>query len=412
MAAIADPRRRHDFIARDESRLQQTRHAAVLRSASMLSVLLALLASVARMSFGEVLWCDATSAVMNRYAEARVPFVVTDVVVDAVVAGDDVIVVSGSGETRRVVRAGRRGEVETLLDIEKRIAIGGESLVTRGEHWWYGVTAVRDGVQSTVFVSDDAPPSVVPISGAALVRWLALQSETPRALEVSFARDGSPMATEINARGPLRSWHLPMLFSAVTSAALLPDGKIAVVTQQKDSSRLDLFLLGDDDHIDSVTLGYRTLLQLAIAVDDGGRIVLAVSTTDHRVVAASIDPAHPAEPLWRQLRDGVQLSSYAGELRVIAVDGGVVASWMNRSVTPPRIEASNVYATHAPAEFRAIGSVVDRGRNTSVALRVEHGEPVWTWDDGARLLMRRLPASIDGYVWIERVADWCGVRVR
>jgi hypothetical protein len=374
-------------------------------------VLLALLASAARILFGAAFWYDATSAVVGRYPETRVPFVVTDVVVDAAVAGDNVIVVSGSGEQRRVVRSGRRGEVETLLDIEKRLVSGGESLVAQGEHWWYGVTAVRDGVQSTLFVTDEGS-SVVPVSGALLVRWLPLQSESPRALEVSYASDGSPMATEINARGPLRSWHLPMLFFTATSAALLPDGRIAVVTAQKDSSHLYLFLLGDNDHIDMVSLGYRMLLQLAIAVDGGGRIVIAVSTTDHRVVAASIDPAHPAEPVWRQLREGVQLSSYAREVQVVAVAGGAVASWINRSVTPPRIEASNVYATHAPAEFRAIGPVIDRGRNTAATLRVDGGEPVWTWDDGAHLLMRRLPASIDGYVWLEHIAEWCGVRVR
>lgn len=79
---------------------------------------------------------------------------------------------------------------------------------------------------------------------------------------------------------------------------------------------------------------------------------------------------------------------------------------------PPRIEASNVYATHAPAEFRTIGPVIDRFRNTFATLRDDGGEPVWTWDDGSHLLRRRLPASIDGYVWIERIADWCGIRVR
>jgi hypothetical protein len=377
----------------------------------MLPLLLALLASAARFLFGAFLWCDAASAVMGRYPETRVPFVVTDVVVDAAVAGDNVIVVLGSGEQRRLVRSGRHGELETLLDVDKRLVSGGESLVAQGEHWWYGVTAVRDGVQSTLFVSDEGS-SVVPVSGALLARWLPLRFETPRALEVSYASDGSPMATEINARGPLRSWHVPRLFSAATSAVLLSDGRIAVVSAQKDSSHLYLFLLGDNDLIDTVSLGYMMLLQLAIAVDGRGRIVIAASTAEHRVVAASIDPAQPAEPVWRQLREGVKLSSYAREVQIVAVAGGAVASWINRSVTPPRIEASNVYATHAPAEFRTIGPVIDRARNTPATLRADGGEPVWTWDDGSHLLMRRLPASIDGYVWIERVAEWCGVRVR
>jgi len=377
----------------------------------MLPLLLALLASAARFLFGVSLWCDASGAVIERYPEARVPFVVTDTVVDAAVAGDNVIVVSGSGEKRRVVRSGRLGEVETLLDVEKRL-VAGESLVSQGEHWWYGVTAVRDGVPSTLFVSDEGS-SVVPITGAMLVRWLPLRpSETPRALEVSFASDGSPMATEINAHGPLRSWHLPMMFSNATSATLLPDGRIAVVTQDKGASHLYLFVLSNNDRITTVSLGYMMLLQLAMAVDGGsGRIVIAVSTTEHRVVAAAIDPAHP-EPVWRQLREGVKLSSYAREIQVVSVAGGAVASWVNRSVAPPRIEASNVYTTHAPAEFRTIGSVIDRFRNTFFTLRDDGGEPVWTWDDGSHLLMRRLPASIDGYVWIEYVADRCGIRVR
>ena len=238
----------------------------------MLPVLLALLASVARLLSGVTLWCDASSAVISRYPETRVPFVpVDDVVINAAVAGDSVIMVTGSGDQRQVIRSGRRGEVETLLNVDKRIAIG-EALAAQGDHWWYGAPAVRDGVQSTLFVSDEGS-SVVPISGAVLARWLPLQSETPRALEVSFAGDGSHMATEINARGPLRSWHLPMAFSAATSAALLPDGRIAIVTHQKDA-HLYLFLLGDNDHIDTASLGYLMLLQLAITADAGGRIEL------------------------------------------------------------------------------------------------------------------------------------------
>lgn len=371
----------------------------------MLQTLLAVLTFIAQLLSGASLWCDGSSAVILRYRETRMPFVpVDDVIVNAAVAGDSVVVVTQSGEGRRVIRSGRRGEVETLLNVDKRIALG-EALVVQGEHWWYGVPAVRDGIQSTFFVSDEGS-SIVPISGVVLARWLPLQSETPRALEVSFASDGSPMATEITAQGPLRSWHLPMQFSAATSAAPLPDGRIAVVTHQKDA-HLYLFLLGDNDHMDTVSLGYLTLLQLAIAADAGGRIVLAASTNDHRVVGASIDPAHPAEPVWRQLRGGVQLSSNAGEVKVVAVTSGAVATWINRSAVPPRIEASNVHATHSPAEFRAIGSVVDRGRNTFASLRIEGGEPVWTWDDGTNLLTRRLPASIDGFVWIERLAAWC-----
>lgn len=376
----------------------------------MLRTVLSLLASLFRIVFGATLWCNASSAVVDRYPETRVPFVVSDVVVNAAVAGDNVIVVSGSGEQRRVTRSGRRGEIETLLDIDKRLAIG-ESLVAQGEHWWYGVTGVRDGVQSTFFVSDEGA-SVVPISGALLARWLPLQSETPRALEVTFGNDGSPMATEIDAHGPLRSWHLPMPLSGATSAARLPDGRIAVVTQQKDSSQLFLLLLGEKDHLDIASLGYRMLMQLAIAADAGGRIALVVLTPDHRVVAAWLDPLHPAEPAWQQLREGIQLSASVRDVQVVAVAGGAVASWINRSLTPPRIEASNVYANHAPGEARVIGSVVDRGRNTFASLRVERGEPVWTWDDGSHLLMRRLPASIDGYTWLERVAGWCGVRLR
>jgi len=376
----------------------------------MLRTLLALLASVFRIVFEAAFWCNASSAVIDRYPETRVPFVVSDVVVDAAVVGDNIVVVSGSGEQRRVARSGRRGEIETLLNVDKRLAIG-ESLVAQGEHWWYGVTGVRDGVQSTFFVSDEGS-SVVPISGALLARWLPLQSETPRALEVTFASDRSPMATEIDAHGPLRSWHLPMPFFSATSAARLPDGRIAVVTQQKESSHLFLLLLGDDDRVEIGSLGYRMLVQLAIAADAAGRIALVVLTPDHRVVAAWIDPVHPAEPAWQQLREGIQLSGNVRDVQVVAVAGGAVASWINRSLTPPRIEASNVYATHAPGEVRVIGSVIDRGRNTFASLRVDRGEPVWTWDDGAHLLMRRLPASIDGYTWLERLAEWCGVRLR
>lgn len=370
----------------------------------MLDRLVRLLVVAAHLLAVDGIWCDAGTAVEQRYRESRVPSAVGDPVLGSAVAADEVITVSGTGAQRRVVRSAPRSGPEVLLEVEARIVPGGEYLFAGEGNWWYGIAAVHDHVQSTIFVSD-AGRAVVPINGVMLVRWLPLRSETPRALELTISRDGAPMATEIDAGGALRSWHLPMPLSPATSAEILPDGRIAMVTQQRESKRLFLLLLGNDDHVDTVSLGYKMLLQLATAVDRSGHLAVATTTTDQRVDGAVIDPAHAGEPVWRELRREVRLSGSAGELQAAALSEGFAVSWINRSASPPRLEAGNLYDGHGGGGVRTIGTVTDRAY---FALRTENGEPVWTWDDGRDVLRRRLPASLDGFDWIAGMAEWLG----
>jgi hypothetical protein len=198
---------------------------------------------------------------------------------------------------------------------------------------------------------------------------------------------------------------MPMQVGRLTSAELLPDGRIAVITHHKDSQRLSLLLLADDDRIDIVSLGYKMAIQLATAVDSSGRIAIATFTADRRVDGTVIDPARaPAESNWRELRSGIRLLGGTGELQVAPVSDAFVVAWINRSEIPPRLEVGNLHAAYAGGPFLTVGPLADRGRDTFFSLRSEDGEPVLTWDDGTYIMTRRLPASLAGYSLIERMA--------
>ena len=380
-------------------------------SPSMFEVLLrALLIVVWRFLTLETIWCEAAAAVPQRYVEIRVPFIAAEPVIDAAVAGEDVVVVSGERSDRRVLRSTPRDEPEVLMPTMQRVVPGGEYLFARGSRWWYGVAVKRDGVQETRFVLDDGTSSVVPVSGRYLSLWIPLKTVTPRALVLSTSDSGMPVATEIDANGPTRTWQMPMDLGRLASAELLPDGRIAVVTNHKDSKQLTLLLLADDDQIRIISLGYKMTVQLATAVDSRGRIAIATSTTDRRVDGTVIDLSRvPVEPKWRELRQGIRVTGGLGELQVASVSEGFAVAWVNRSESPPQLETGNLHASHGDGAFLNVGAVADRGGDAVFSLRSEDGEPVFTWDDGAHLLTRRLPASIAGYLLIERMAEaYCG----
>jgi hypothetical protein len=356
--------------------------------------------------------CEIAAAVSERYSASPLPFIaIAEPVVDAALAGGDVVVVSGRDAQRRVLRSTPRGGMEVLMQDTQRLAVGGEYLFARGTRWWYGVAGTRDGDAGTFFVSDDGTSTRVPVSGLYTYLWLPLKSDAPRALELSTGVDGEPIAAEIDTAGSVRSWHLPMLLGRATAAEIVADGRIALVTQQKASGRLTLLLLGDEDRVDIIALGYKMILQLATAVDASGRLAIATATTDRRVDGAVIDPDHATEPKWRELRQGIRLGSWAGELQVTPAPGGFVVAWINHSESPPLLEAGSLSAGSAGGEVFTIGEVADRSRDTCFSLRTEDNEPVVTWDDGNHLVTRRLPASIPGNALIERLSTWyCGPR--
>lgn len=364
------------------------------------------LIAAARMLALDSVWCEPAAAVVRHYAESVVPFVVTEPLLDAAMAGDDVVVVSGVSPSRRLVRTSPRLGTEVLMPPTERQGIGGEYLHARAGRWWYAVAGQRGGVKGTYFVTDDGTATTVPLSGLFLTNWLPLKTDAPRVLELSTAEDGSALATDVHADGPLRSWRLPLPPGRLSSAELLPDGRIALVTHHKDSGRLTLLLLGDEDRIDIYALGYKMLIQLATAVDASGRIAIATATGDQRVDGTIIVPGRPGDPQWRQLRRGIRQMAWSGELQMVAVKEGFVAAWINRNETL-RLETANLSADYANPPVLAIGTLLDQGINTFYSLRAEEGEPVFTWDDGSRIVTRRLPASISGYVLSEAIAAHC-----
>ncbi len=374
----------------------------------MFEILWALLLSTIRLLALEAMWCEAAAAVMERYPESRVPFVVTEPVLQVAMAGEDVIVVSGVSSDRRLVRSTPHHEIEELMPRTQRLPMGGEYLFARGSRWWYGLAGSRHGVRGTYFVSDDGSSSVVPTAGRGPLFWLPLNGDVPRALEVSDGDEGL-LATEIAAGGPLRTWHLPFPLGRLTSAEYLPDGRIAVVTQHRESGRVTILLLADDDHIDIRALGYKMAIQLATAIDSSGRLAIATATMDRRVDGAVVDPTRAADPKWRELRRGIRLQGGTGELQVTPVSDGFVVAWINRSESPPRLESGNLRAGSAGGFF-TIGDLLERkGGETFFSLRSEDGEPVFIRDDGVHILTRRLPASVIGFDLIRRLsARWCG----
>lgn len=369
-----------------------------------------LLIAVWRFLALETMWCEAAAAVPQSYAEIRVPFIAAEPVLDAAVAGEDFVVVSGESSDRRLLRSTPRDEPEVLMPTVQRVVPGGEYLFARGSRWWYGVAVKRNGVQGTYFVSEDGSSSVIPVSGQYLSLWIPLKIVTPRALVLSMSDSGMPVATEIDTNGPVRTWQLPMDLGRLASAELLPDGRIAVVTNDKDSRHLTLLLLADDDRIEIISLGYKMAIQLATAVDSQGRVAIATSTTDRRVDGTVIDLSRvPMEPKWRELRQGSRVTGGLGELQVASVSDGFAVAWVNRSESPPRLETGNLHASHGDGAFLNVGAVADRGGGAVFSLRSEDGEPVFTWDDGFHIMTRRLPASIAGYLLIERMAEaYCG----
>jgi hypothetical protein len=368
----------------------------------MFEILWALALKVTRFLLLEAMWCVAATAALERYAQSPVPFVVTEPVLDAAMAGDDLVVVSNS--ERRVLRSTPRGGTEVLMPATRPLVPGGEHLHVHGSRWWYGLAGTRDGSRGTYFVSDDGTSNTILATGVFLNLWVPLKTETPRALELSVDADHQPIAVEINASGPVRSWRLPMVLGRSTSAEILPDGRIALVAHHKDSARLTLLLLDADDQIDIISLGHKMLIQLATAVDSSGRLAIATATTDRRVDGTVVDPAHAAEPTWRELRRGIRLEGGASDLQVTPVSDGFMVGWINRSESPPQLEAGNL---NGGGVFLSVGTLFDRGRNTFFALRNVEGEPVFTWDDGEHLVTRSLPPSISGYHLIERLPTWC-----
>jgi hypothetical protein len=346
----------------------------------------------------ETMWCDAGAAAERRYAESTVPFVISEPPLDAAMMDGDVVVVSDVGGERKVLRSSPGGGTEVLLPETRKLVPGGELLFASGLDWWYGLAGTRQGAKGLYFVSGNGASGVVPLSRPSAHRWLMLKSGALRALELSTSGEGVPVATEVHAAGPVRSWHLPFDLGRLTSAEILPDGRVAVVTHHDRSARLTLLLLDDDDRIEIIQLGYKMMIQLATAIDSAGHLAIATATTDHRVDGTVIDPTHAEEPKWQSVRRGVRLGGWNGDIQTVPVSEGFVIAWVNRSESPPRLEAANLSAGGA---FMIIGALLDRDRDTFFSLRTEDNEPVFIWDDGRRVVMRRLPASIGGYQLIE-----------
>jgi hypothetical protein len=349
---------------------------------------------------------------------------------DVLDAGDGgVIVLSSSPQTigeRRIVRI-RGGAEEQLAALPSGHYTDGEALFLTGTgRWWYSrpygggsnssiyfVTSEAAGVMQRKFDLRDVP-----------LLWLPLRGEKPGGVMLSLGPDRSTFyLDEVSDSGtrPLGSYpgHLPGTApsSRDWSAERLPDGRVAVLSIEQSTggpSRFMLRVLDGNGGIAEAGLPCADQFREALitAMDRAGRIAAVALSPKGELVSTTISVDEPQSTRCRVL-------SMPGETvanpnlvspSVIAAGDELIAAWIRSDGT---VRACQIGNQAAPI------NVVDVGRNAETQDTLAHlvsadgGETVtFTWKTDRGIVMRRMPAALDGYALVTEIERLCSSLMR
>jgi hypothetical protein len=390
----------------------------------MLAIIWSILLTLFRFLFADQMWAAMSDATMAKWPVRRIPFVVHQPIRHAVVAGDNVLVLSGKGNDRRLVLSTPMDGDKTLAALILPSPSGPEEFVARGGGWWYATYRWHFDRPATLFIADDGSGTVQtnvvddPVAIRNVDSWIVVRGDRPRGLIIHIGDQGVE-ATAIDPQGQFTTWRLPLLekTSGREWAEMLPDGSIALLVNTGRGT-CSLFLLDRDGHVGTVDFG-QELVSVVTAVDADGNIALMTSG-GNCVLGAVINPRDPKPIIWRRLSsdaDVVTIPSPVGylssdEMRVAAVSGGFIAAWVTHSgATEPRLYARELRPTSVgawPVEVgQPYGSRASFSRDAFSDLHADGDGLRFYWDDGHNLVTRHLPASVSGFQLVRWLGEWC-----
>jgi hypothetical protein len=381
----------------------------------MTATTVAFLLLLARLLATDPAVCDAARAAIRASAAQPQPYFGDSPLHDAALVGEALIVATGAGRERTLIRSTRRGD-DTLQSLTLRGGRSHEEIVVRGARWWYGGTVDHEGAPATELLSDDGSGAVamttVPMRGRGPYLFLPLRGEQPRGLQISAEESGGTLLVEVDATHALRSWHLPPmnLMNARIAAEPLPDGRIAFFTVR--APRFELVILRDQEQFATATLREAEPFQFATAVDPAGRIgivTVTVAPGGEEVEGAVLDVDHAAAAAWHLLSRDARLAAWpAMELRLAAAAHGFVAAWVDRAQRRRlTLQACDLTPASEPTVADIGEPVEGRLFGAFFAMQPSGDDLLFFWDDGRHIVMRRLTGSIAQIAATQRTAALC-----
>ncbi len=406
------------------------------------------LSEVVRLLSASAFWCAVAQVADVHFGVTQANFTVTSPVRYAGAAGDEIAVVSFAPSRcdhhtiniepkvqpdicREITRITPDGN-DTRIQVRMPLSLisqwtvqlrGSDGLAVTGKDWWYVTLDDRaprlrhelsDGTAAATFVKSDGsrktyvmPPSDVPQYAGPQWGLVAVPGEQPRVLELTPASQATAtLVRELDWSGASRSWRLPpvRLLWPFMTAERLPDGRIALFS---NDAGLAMYLLSDGGNVDTVALRNLPILQFDTAIDDAGRIAIAVARRDpDRIEAAVIDVANPGKAEWYPLRNDTRVTGLFRELQVVSRPGGFAAAWINERDGRRTIEASELSASGHGGAIVEVGQASPRGNAAFFDVQATQDELRFWWDDGEHLFQRRLPASLTAYAAYSVVRDF------
>jgi hypothetical protein len=158
-----------------------------------------------------------------------------------------------------------------------------------------------------------------------------------------------------------------------------------------------MYVLSDEGNVETTVLRNVRIRQFDTAIDNAGRIAIAAARKDEAAIdAAVVDFANLKKAEWYSLGHDALVMGQLRELQVVATRNGFVAAWINER-DGRRIEAAELGARGCRGAIVEVGQPSARGREVFFDVQPMQDEMLFWWDDGERLVQRRLPLSLTGY---------------
>ena len=363
-----------------------------------------------RAGFAGWFWCLLLRVASSTFGVAEIPFLVESPVHHAVIANDELYVVTHPGPDNEIAKVTAAGSQAVFRLSPRFVANAQESdrfVVTR-EAWWY---AALDGIggipgrPATTFFRADGTKKTHPSSLKQPVNsyLIALPGEEPHALEISVTADSTHIR-ELDWGGLLRSWQLPRIrpFWPHMTAESLSDGRIALFSGLE---QLSLIILSDGGDVQATVLKEAPVPQFDTAIDDAGRVAIVAACSDTATIeTAMIDVDRPSETEWRTIRRSVRVTRRLREIQVLAGPRGFVAAWVDETLGR-RIEATELRMTGCGEAVVSVGRASPRGDAAFFDMQFQNDELVFWWDDGEHLYQRKLPLPLTSFALLEGLAQ-------